>query len=497
MIERLAVTGTGVPTAFAGEKALHSRYDPLLEAERYINTLPPGEGIRFFILIEPVLGYIIPVIQKKFPRAKVIVLHVSGFFAEQSVAEQGLPVWVPGRGPGIQEFLEEEIPDVPAAAVRIVEWRPALGAYGRVYLEVLAETVEFIRRIDANTRTTRGFGRRWFRNFFKNLGIIRKTLRYIPGFTPVLITGAGPSLEGALPLIRERKAENPLFILAAASSVKPLLTGKLIPDLIISTDGGNWALLHLYEVLRMMDGENPPLLAAGLSAALPSQCSRLPILPIGDGSSWQKLILKTIGFPGISMTQRGTVTASALDLALTLTGGSIFLSGMDLSHQDIKTHARPYGFDRFREEGASRLNPSYFQAFVRAGGAGTAEAHRIYAGWFKRQLASYPGRIRSLGANNPVFETLPGTGERAETAGKIRGDGGLTPIITTLPRNDTLPQRAAQILESALNDPALAPAICRELSPLLLPDEPAPSPGDLAAEIRLLIKACARGPLYG
>ncbi|MDR3145628.1 MAG: DUF115 domain-containing protein, partial [Treponema sp.] len=432
----------------------------------------------------------------RFPRAKLIVLHVSVFFAEQTAAEEGLPVWVPGKGPGIQEFLEGEIPDVPAAAVRIVEWRPALGVYGRAYLEILSETAEFIRRADANAGTTRGFGRRWFRNFFKNLGIIRKTLRYSPGFTPVLITGAGPSLEGALPLIRKQKAETPLFILAAASSVKPLLTGRLVPDLIISTDGGNWALLHLYEVLRMTEGENPPALAAGLSAALPSQCSRLPILPIGDGSSWQKLILETIGFPGISLPQRGTVTASALDLALTLTGGSIFLSGMDLSHQDIRTHARPYGFDRLREEGASRLNPSYSQAFVRAGGTGTPEAHRIYAAWFKKQLASYPGRIRSLGANNPVFGTLSGAEETAGAAGKA-GDGGPTAIVKALPGDAALPQLGARILDAALKAPALAPVICRELGPLLLPDAPAPSPGDLAAEIGPLIRAYTTGPRYG
>jgi hypothetical protein len=313
----------------------------------------------------------------------------------------------------------------------------------------------------------------------------------------VVIAGAGPGLEGAIPLIRERRAGNSLFILAAASSVKPLLAGKLVPDLIISTDGGNWALLHLYEVLRMAEGEKPPALAAGLSAALPSQCSRFPILPIGDGSFWQKLILETIGVPGISLTQRGTVTASALDLALTLTGGSVFLSGMDLSHRDIRTHARPYAFDRFREEGASRLNPSYSRAFVRAGAAGAAEAHRVYAAWFRKQLGSYPGRIFSLGSNNPVFGTLPRAEENREGSANIPGGGGPAAIVTALPPDASLPRRGARILEAALEDPALAPVLCGELGPLLLPDEPAPSPGDLAAEIRLLVKAYTRGPLYG
>ncbi|MDR1948896.1 MAG: DUF115 domain-containing protein [Spirochaetaceae bacterium] len=493
MNERLAATGSGTPTAYAGEKALHSRYNPPLEAEKYVNALSPGGDIRFFILIEPALGYIIPVLRKKFPGAKIIVLHVSDFFVERSAMEGGLPVWSPGKGPGLQEFLEGEIPDVPAAAVKIVEWRPALGAYGKPYLGVLRETVEFVRRIDANAGTARGFGRRWFKNAFKNLGIIKKTLSYAPGFVPILITGAGPGLEEALPLIREAGGGNSFFILASSSSVQALLAGGLFPDLIISTDGGNWALLHLHEALRKAGGDDKPALAAGLSAALPSQCSSMPVLPISDGSCWQKILLESLGIPGVDLPQRGTVTASALDLALSLTGGPVFLAGMDLAHRDIRTHARPYGFDRFWEEGVSRLSPGYSRAFVRA--VESPGAHRIYAAWFRGQLASYPRRIYSLGLNNPVFAALPqAAGEAGEGfpfAGAGRGEGGggqLSPRIRTLPGDGGAAFKAARALGAALENPALAPLLSRELSPLLLPDEGDPAPGDLAAEIKTLIR---------
>jgi hypothetical protein len=492
MSERLATARCGVPTAYAGEKALHSRYDPRVEAEKYVETLSLRDNIRFFILIEPALGYVIPVLRRKFPGAAIVVLHVSDFFAGQSAGEDGLSVWTPGMGLGVQEFLEKEIPDVPAAAVRIVEWRPALAAYGRIYLEVLSETAEFIKRIDANTRTTRGFGRRWIKNFFRNLGIIKKTLRYTSAIAPVVITGAGPGLEEVLPLICKEKKEKNLFVLAAASSVKALLAGDVVPDLVISTDGGNWALLHLREALRKAEGENPMALAAGLTAALPSQCSLLPVLPISEGSLWQRIVLDALGFPHLSLPQRGTVTAAALDLALSLTKGPVFLAGMDLSGRDIRTHVRPYGFDRLREEGVSRLDPSYSRAFVRARSLNAAGTYRIYAAWFKGQLASYPGRLYSLGANNPVFASLPGgdgisgTGS-GEGPAAARGEGdALSPVITAPAGDSSLPRLAVRILEAALENPACARPLCGELSPLLWSGESRLGPEDVRAEIRLL-----------
>jgi hypothetical protein len=469
MLPRLADTGSGFPTVYIGGMALHSRYNPTAEAENYINSLHFREGVRFFILMEPGLAYIVAPLQKRFPHAGILSLHVSDFFTLSNTHANGETAWSPGSGKTLQCFLEDHLPDTEAAAVAIIEWRPSRAAFGESYLSVFSETVEYIKRADANKRTLDNFGRRWFKNVFRNLRLLKKSLRYRPFSFPLVIAGAGPSLEQTIPLLLERKKHSPLFILAVSSAVPSLLAAKLPPDLILTTDGGNWALLHLYEALRGRQ-ENPRGFAAALTAALPSQFAGLPWLPIGDTSLWQTILLRGTGFPFVSLPQRGTVTATALDLAFQLCWGPVYITGMDLGRRDIQTHVRPYSFERLLTEGASRFNPVYSQTFVRAS-SGAEGSLGIYARWFARRMAAYPDRLFSLGNNNSVFtarsisnftgETAPGPdfpGKTAETVMLTGEQCGETPSTETL----------AKPLLRALESGETRETLLRELSPLLL-----------------------------
>jgi hypothetical protein len=493
MTEHLAAAGTGLPTVLVGEKFLHSRYDPAAEAEKYVKSLNLDEKIRFFILIEPGLGYTIPALSRLFPRAKAVSLHVSDFFARfPGEAAKDAAAWSPGSGLSPEEFLEREIPDAGIEALKIVEWRPALAAYGAAYKNLLEGAVSFIRRADANARTVRGFGRRWFRNFFRNLSILRVFFRVGPCRLPWIVTGAGPGLEETLPAIAAMRREG-AAILAASSSVPALAEGGILPDLVISADGGGWARFHLWETIRRAAGR-PLFLAASLTAALPCQCGAFPVLPLSDGSLWQEAVLEKLGIPRLAFPQRGTVAASALDVALSCTTGGVFLAGMDLANEDIKTHARPYALDRFREEGATRLDPRYSRAFVRAGQIAASGSHRVYAEWFGGQLASYPGRIRSLGKNNPVFDALPqGTGnpDAARQTARLR-------METRALSGPANPEEAVRVLTGLLNaDGPPQKRLLRELGPLLLPGGEEPSAKGLIEEIERLALRREKGRADG
>jgi hypothetical protein len=470
MLERLAPTGSGFPTVYVGNQALHSRYNPPAEAEKYINSLNFREGIRFFILLEPGLGYTAGVLRKKFPDSAKLHLHVSDFFMSRNNYSEMCPAWSPGSGTTLLRFLEDHIPDTEAASIALVEWRPSQAAFGRAYLRLFAETAEYIKRADANKRTAVNFGRRWFKNAFKNLAVLKQTPRYRPFAAPLLVAGAGPSLEEALPRLAEQEKKSRPFILAVSSAAPALLAADIPPDLILSADGGNWALLHLYEAIR-----KPPraVFAAALTAALPSQFAALPWLPISDGSLWQNTVLQSTGLPFVPLPQRGTVTATALDLAFRLCLGHIYIAGADLGHRDILTHARPYSFERLLTEKASRLNPAYSQSFFRASALASSGSHGIYAQWFARQMDAYPDRLFSLGKNSAVFnkrsaEALPRDGGDAKPAAAA--------IVSLTSRN--VPERALQTLLRALDAEAAGKTIVEELGPLLFPGE---KPGGQAA----------------
>jgi hypothetical protein len=467
MLERLAPTGSGFPTAYIGDHALHSRYNPLAEAERYINSLRFREEVRFFILLEPGLGYIARALREKFPDTLILTLHVSDFFSGNEISPVNASftdaVWSPGLGETLVYFLENHIPDTEAASVAIVEWRPAQAAFGGAYLSLLTETVKYLKRADANKRTVDNFGRRWFKNVFKNLRLLKKSLCYSPFSSPVVITGAGPGLEETIPLLAEQKKYSSLFVLAVSSSVPALLAAGLRPDLILTTDGGNWALLHLYEALRPKGGEIPAF-AAGITAALPSQFAGLPWLPISDGSLWQNLLLHNTGLPFAVLPQRGTVTAAALDLGFTLSRGPVYITGVDLGHRDIQTHTRPYSFERLLTEKASRLNPSYSQTFVRASAIAASGSHGIYAQWFARQMAAYPDRLFSLGNNNSVFDKHS-TGIFPRKLMPIKN----FPIEIVISNDKPSSETASAVLLQALESGETREILLRELGPLLFP----------------------------
>jgi hypothetical protein len=475
--------------------ALHSRYDPQGEAERYIDTLNPGKEIEYFILIEPGLGYLVPVLQKKYPGTRIIALHIDRAFLK-AAGDLQIPAWFLGDKPGLQEFLENHIPDTEARSIRIIEWRPGIGVYGDKYLWLMSETADFIKRIDANKRTARSFGKRWLGNFFRNLALLRLLVRPKTIEGPLLITGSGPSLEGSLPLIAELKKTGPLFVLAAASSVKALVQRGLFPDMLISADGGAWAQIHLYECFRREEsGGSRLLLAANLCAALPSQCSALPIMALNDGSLWQNLVFQGLGIPSLRIPQRGTVSASALELASLLSSGNIFITGMDLSLKDIKTHVRPYGFDPLFWGRATRFSPFYSQIFFRAGAINQGESLNIYTRWFYKQAAAWPERIFSLGSNSPAFQNLkpwdhPSGGllGRREKQAPSRGT-----VWETIRPAGISAGRGLNILTGALSAPSLAESLTGELAPLLFPGRERVPAGELAEALVALARPYSEG----
>ncbi|MDR2662524.1 MAG: DUF115 domain-containing protein [Treponema sp.] len=480
MIERL-VPGKNGYTVYAGDTALHSRYNPRLEAEKYAASLNLEKSYRCFILMEPGLDYLGSVLRRRFPRAAVITLHCSAFFADKKLRllcgggepeEAPALSWDPLSGEGLEPFLERTV-TADARAIRLVEWRPSVHAYGTAYLELAGRTVECIRRINAGALTVRNFGRRWLKNALRNLPLFRHPVRVRRGTGPVAVCAAGPSLEEALDLIIRWRDSSPPLVIAVSSAVPALLYRGITPDLVIATDGGGWALFHLYGGFRPDKGAQF-VLTAGLTAALPSQAERSRALILCDGTLWQELLLGSRPF--LRLPQRGTVSASALDLALSLSTGKVYLAGLDLTHRDLRTHARPYVFETALDRSSCRFRPYYSRAFEREEMIRNSGAQDIYAAWFRTYLGSFPKRIFTLGGGRdlgiPPCSGVPGTAERGEP-----------PVFLPVPAEKTETRRGVPILLEALDNPPLGARLSKELGELLIPDIP-PESGGFSAALR-------------
>jgi hypothetical protein len=379
-------------------------YNPSTEAEKYAASLELRDGIAYFILVEPALGYIAQCLRKKNTAAKIICLHLDSAFIAESVAIYD-GVWHEKSALPLQTFLEKNIPDTESEKIKIIEWRPSLNAFGILYENLIKETARFIKRSDANKRTTKSFEKRWERNIKKNINSIKNIVQITndSAFFPCIVLSAGPSLDAALHTLLQDNADHKIIVIAVSSAAHAVLCNGIMPDIIVTTDGGNWARWHIVEIVRHYKRNKNvarPLIAASISAALFSEINDFPVWFHGDDGSCQKKIFDDAGIPQFHLPQRGTVTAAALDIALFLTKGSIYLSGADLESRDIASHTRNYAFETLFFEKENRLNTHYNQKYERFENSKNGSLS-IYADWFKAQ--NYPKNIFSFGNNTKAF----------------------------------------------------------------------------------------------
>ncbi|MCL2764053.1 MAG: DUF115 domain-containing protein [Treponema sp.] len=427
---------------------------------RYIDSLNLNSSTKYFILIEPGLGYIIPVLQERFKESKIIVLHIESRANLTAAHRDSNTAFLYNtESADTQAFLEENIPETAAEEIKIIEWRPSLNYYKQAYVKLLSLVVDFIKRQDAVKRTTAAFGRKWVKNFFRNLENLYTPLLYRQTAIPVIVTGSGPSLENALKIINE--AQDTCLIIAASSSVMALANTQA--DIIIATDGGSWALRHMYPLYRNNSGNK---IAANLCAALPSQIAGNPLLIINDGSFWQSIILHELALPSVVIAQRGTVAATAIELALLLTSGNIYLAGMDFSIDGIRTHARPYAFDSIFFNRANRFLPFYSESFTRSSLVKKGGSLDIYSSWFKNRLSEWPKRIFAVKGCNDIFKY----GILSKHTGYEKKTGILKPADIKSASSQFC-KRGAAALICALNNPQYSHNIKHELASLLFPDE--------------------------
>lgn len=411
---RLEQSRSGPPTVLVGSIYIHSRYDPVSEASRFIESLELPNHTDIFIILEPGLGYCIDFLKIASTKSKLLVIHATKEFKTIPGTYDSLAhgVWYPDDGVDIINFLEKEIPE--GSVCQLLEWKASAGAFGETYQQLLNKVKQFLKLEAANNRTTSGFGKRWLKNVFKNLSLVQNAIYFTPGEIPVIVTGAGPSLEDSIPFIHKALQRGPLCIVAVASSVPALLAHHIVPSLSVATDGGTWAAFHLIDQFRRAgpvatnsSQALPFPLAVTLNATLCSQAAQVPQLLISDGSHWQTGLLQKMALPFIQLPQRGTVSATVIDLAMMLSTGPLYITGIDLAHNDIKTHARPYGLDFYIDKGANRLMPLYDLRYKRALIGANKEALSLYAVWFEKYFSDKLGRISVLGYKHPKFPDIP------------------------------------------------------------------------------------------
>jgi hypothetical protein len=185
-------------------------------------------------------------------------------------------------------------------------------------------------------------GGRWARNIFDNLAalpaIAPKSLPRFPG--AVLVCGAGPSLEDALPLmVRERGR---LGVVACDTALGTLLAAGIEPDLVVCLE----AQAHNLADFTCL-GSRRTTLAADLSshpstfrAVRGPKCLTFVRITRSPFLSRVEAALREASFPFLPAPPLGSVGVHAVHVARILAQGPLFATGLDFCFEPGKTHAR-------------------------------------------------------------------------------------------------------------------------------------------------------------
>jgi hypothetical protein len=387
---------SGACTAIIAGIALHSRYDPLREAERFVQTSLQGEIPSAIVLLGAGLGYLVDSLRRRFPSARLLALYYDARIHEKSLNRAEL-AWHPGMPEDPEAWLRRMLCELDLEGLRVLEWPPSSRIFPDLARRARRAVEQVARELRGSMVTTQAAGRRWMRNSLLNFLNTRSLIRPAgrAGGRPVLLAASGPSLQESACWIR--RCRDRLRLWALPSAALFLREEGLPPDLVVLTDPGFYALYHLHPLAG-----RPLRLAMPLSAA--AGCWRLSaeVLWFSQGNFFEEALLDQAGLKAPAVPPHGTVAASALELALLLSNGPVILAGLDLCLYDIRSHVRPNTFERFLEPAAGRLSPMhdllFRQAADRAPHRRTVDGARIrsglpletYAGWF----AALPHRDR-------------------------------------------------------------------------------------------------------
>ena len=387
--EELLQAKTGVPTARCDGILLHSLYDPMREAEQYLGSLSLPSQPHTFLVLGSCLGYLEHRLSSLYPDAKVLSLQFSSFFKGKEV--HSLPpshCWYPDSDRSVEDFLYERLEGADLQELLILSWKPAFQAYPRTAQSVSEQVLQVLREMGRSLPTTYVFGRRWILNAIKNFLFHFPPYRLPTTPHPICIAASGPSLSRNLPYLRQFRDRYVLW--ALPSSLFALIEFGLYPDLLIMTDGGNYAPFLLYPYLRDRNRKKPSLpLAFPLTAAfLPPRASLQPVL-FHQGTGIEGQFLSFFPFPLPYVPPNGTVAGTALELALHTTTGPIVFLGLDLCVENSEEHVRPHPFEELLAGKTSRL-------------------HGAVTPWINRIWDQYPEKITPKHRTSPALQTYAG-----------------------------------------------------------------------------------------
>ena len=341
---RVQPARSGPPTAFWNGRPLHSRFDPVREAENAAAAVPPDADI--VILAGFALGYVAEALLRRSPRRPLIIAEAVPEIIEQAAAVRGISaildhprvsLTVGGDPENVRALLTKALPAV-GSSICFLPWKPSIDTAPGWYGQLEHCVDEHTRRLAVNARTLERFGPLWIRNLAANAELIAHALSVgdweghfhnLPG----LVLAGGPSLEEVIPHLPELARRH--LIVAVDTALAALRRAGVVPDIVAAVDPQYWNTRHL---------DYPGDLASGIiilaeSATHPAVFRKLKGRPCLTRSRFPMgTLLEDAGGIRGELKAGGSVATAAWELIRHLGCSPMTAAGLDLGFPAGRTH---------------------------------------------------------------------------------------------------------------------------------------------------------------
>lgn len=386
----------GEPTCSVDGIRLHSFYNPTHEAVQFAQSLSCTFTPKYLLVTGPALSYCAIALRRLYPHATLCaVQYSSSFKAADSLWDK---VFVIGQqDTSLCEQLYSFMGDEGIVSCLFASWHPSETAFGEAYAACWRQIKDAVIK-SRNVLATRSyFAKRWIKNALRFCLFVHTTATVHKGTAPVIVCASGPSLRSSLPFIKKYAASCSLF--CVSSALAPLTAAGIKPDLCISTDGGYWAKRHLSHAL--LQNEKMPLAFSGEASIPLSLLETHPVVPLAYGDGPGEALLTHYAYDTTPALRNGTVSGTAVSLALSLTDAPVFVCGLDLSPSCGFSHTQPNElecddsrFDNRLHPKETRITPSTF----------SSPSLDIYRSWFSSN--DFKGRVKRVSNHFRYAHTL-------------------------------------------------------------------------------------------
>jgi len=364
----VSLSQSGYPTlshlsAKGNKKYLLSKYDPVREASRLIESLDASDTTNF-IVVGIGLGYqITELIKSTSEHSKIVVIENDRYLArlafetndlKQLLTHPGLTLVFPNQREDAIAVLEEEKVNFSLNGYRLIQQNALSEVHSKRTSELLAGIKEFFQASTIELKTQSVKSKTFYNNIYRNysnlissIGItsLKDSLSNIPA----IICSAGPSLDKN---IQHLKAKRDNFLLiSVATALKPLIKNGISPDFIVAIDP-NEITVNFFDLQN--NSKEPWLL---YNPVVPS---KIPDTFPGKRLTYDSSIYlaqwlqKYIGEKG-SLGNIFSVAHAAFQFVRFIGCGPIIFIGQDLSFSKNRLHSRHSFYYRQREDKVNQL----------------------------------------------------------------------------------------------------------------------------------------------